>query len=77
MDAILKEMAEDIARGGDGIQAAYPVSYRYQQGLKNKVIARINDLLITLTEMSRENSLLGKHGKAPAALLPINRFWRR
>jgi GntR family transcriptional repressor for pyruvate dehydrogenase complex len=68
MDAILKEMAEDIARGGDGIQAATQFHTAISKASKNKVIARINDLLITLTEMSRENSL-GKHGMAPAALV--------
>jgi len=68
MDTLLKEMAEDIARGGDGIQAATQFHTAISKASKNKVIARINDLLITLTEMSRENSLR-KHGKAPVALL--------
>lgn len=73
MDAILKEMAEDIARGGDGIQAATQFHTAISKASKNKVIARINDLLITLTEMSRENSL-GKHGMAPAALVSHQRI---
>lgn len=68
MGQILQEMEADIARGGDGIQAATQFHTAISKASKNKVIARINDLLITLTEMSRENSLR-KHGLAPVALL--------
>lgn len=68
MDQILLEMEADIARGGDGIQAATQFHTAISKASKNKVIARINDLLITLTEMSRENSLK-KHGQAPVALV--------
>lgn len=68
MDNILHEMEADIARGGDGIQAATQFHTAISKASKNKVISRINDLLITLTEMSRENSLK-KHGQAPMALV--------
>lgn len=68
MDSILKEMEEDIGRGGNGITAATSFHTAISKASKNKVIARINDLLINLTEMSRENSLK-RHGLAPVALV--------
>ncbi len=68
MDDILNEMAADIARGGDGIQAATQFHTAISKASKNKVLTRINDLLNTLTEMSRETSLK-EHGQAPVALV--------
>lgn len=68
MHRTLNDMEADIARGGDGIQGATAFHTAISKASKNKVIARINDLLISLTEMSRENSLR-KHGLAPVALI--------
>lgn len=68
MHRTLDEMEADIAHGGDGIQGATAFHTAISKASKNKVIARINDLLISLTEMSRENSLR-KHGLAPVALI--------
>lgn len=68
MEKCLNEMEQDIYNGGDGIQAATSFHTEISKASKNKVIARINDLLITLTEVSREKSLK-RQGIAPAALV--------
>lgn len=68
MEICLKEMEEDISNGGDGIQAATNFHTEISKASKNKVIARINDLLISLTEVTREKSLK-RQGIAPTALV--------
>jgi len=68
MEKCLEEMEEDINNGRDGIQAATNFHTEISKASKNKVIARINDLLIILTEISREKSLK-RQGIAPTALV--------
>ncbi len=68
MEKCLTEMEEDIYNGGDGIQAATSFHTEISKASKNKVIARINDLLVVLTEVSREKSLK-RQGIAPTALI--------
>lgn len=68
MEKCLKEMEEDINNGGDGIQAATNFHTEISKASKNKVIARINDLLLSLTQISREKSLK-RQGIAPIALV--------
>jgi len=67
MEKCLQEMERDISNGGDGIQAATSFHTEISKASKNKVIARINDLLMILTEVSREKSLK-RQGIAPTAL---------
>ena len=67
MDKFIREMEEDIDNGGDGIKAATSFHTTICKASKNKVIARINDLLVSLTEISREKSLK-RNGLSPVAL---------
>lgn len=67
MEHALREMEEDIDRGGDGITAATDFHTAISKASKNTVISRINDLLVNLTEVSREKSLK-RQGIAPIAL---------
>ncbi|MEN6462455.1 MAG: FadR/GntR family transcriptional regulator [Syntrophomonas sp.] len=68
MDKIIKDMEEDINKGGDGVNAATNFHTAISMASKNKVIARINDLLISLTVISREKSLK-RNGEASIALV--------
>ncbi|MEN6325095.1 MAG: FadR/GntR family transcriptional regulator [Syntrophomonas sp.] len=68
MDKIIKDMEEDINKGGDGVNAATNFHTAISMASKNKVIARINDLLINLTVISREKSLK-RNGEATIALV--------
>lgn len=68
MEKIIEDMEEDINKGGNGIKAAASFHTAIYKASKNKVIARINDLLINLTEISRKKSMR-KHGRTPVALI--------
>lgn len=68
MENIIAQMEEDLNKGSDGIQAATDFHTAISKASKNKVIARINDLLISLTEISREQSLT-RNGEARIALV--------
>lgn len=67
MEISIQEMEEEINNGGDGINAATSFHTAISKASKNKVLARINDLLITLTEISREETLK-RNGISPIAL---------
>lgn len=68
MEKCLKEMEEDINNAGDGIKAATSFHTEISKASKNKVLMRINDLLVVLSEVSREKSLK-RQGIAPTALV--------
>lgn len=70
----IDEMEADINNGGDGIEAATSFHTAISKASKNKVIARINDLLVILTEVSREKSLK-RGGIAPMALVYHKRIF--
>lgn len=67
MNKLIIDMEEDINNGGDGVDAATNFHTAISKATKNKVIARINDLLINLTVISREKSLK-QNGEASIAL---------
>jgi GntR family transcriptional repressor for pyruvate dehydrogenase complex len=67
MEKILLEMEVDINNGNDGIKAATSFHTAIFKASKNKVISRINDLLLNISEISREKSFR-KYGSAPVAL---------
>jgi len=68
MASCVEDMEKDLNNGGDGIQAATNFHTAICKASKNKVITRINDLLITLTELSRQKSLT-RNGEAQIALV--------
>ncbi|HEX3011689.1 MAG TPA: FadR/GntR family transcriptional regulator [Syntrophomonadaceae bacterium] len=67
MGQIIAEMEQDINNGGDGVKAATNFHTAISKASKNKVLARINDLLVNLTIISREKSLK-RTGEASIAL---------
>lgn len=74
MERLLEAMETDINRGGDGIAAATDFHTAISKASKNKVIARINDFLVNLTELSREKTLK-RQGLAPQALAYHKRIY--
>jgi len=67
MGKCIEDMEQDINRGGEGIKAATCFHTTICKASKNKVIARINDLLHNLTEISRSKTM-EISGSAPVAL---------
>jgi GntR family transcriptional repressor for pyruvate dehydrogenase complex len=67
MENILADMEEEINKGNDGTMEAANFHTAIYMASKNKVIARIRDLLLNIAEISREKSFR-KCGSAPVAL---------
>jgi len=68
MKEIIKEMEEDICSGRDGIDAAAKFHTAICKASKNKVIRRINDLLLSMTQISRGKSM-GIDGRSSVVLI--------
>jgi len=66
MEDVIADMEKDVKAGGVGIEAATAFHTAVSKASKNKVIARINDLLVHLSEISRKKSMKGYGGPSVA-----------